>query len=495
MKKFSLIAAIAKDNLGIGYKGQLPWGRIPEDMARFKQITANGAIIMGRKTYESIGRKLPNRTNIVISRSLCRIGDIKNNQYASYHIKPDGTYICNSFDKALELAQSYEPITVIGGTEIYRTAMHHPYCDKLYITFINQLYTCDTYFPQEFYKLFEELPEETIEYNSTHSMPSEDSITFKTYQSIYNINSEENQYLCLIREIINTGEIFDGRNGRTKAIFGSPQHTFDLQNGFPLLTTKKMFYKGIIKELLFFLRGDTNSKILEEQGVRIWTGNTTREFLDSRGLSGYEEGEMGPMYGYQWRYWGKNYLERDNVSINGYDQLRQLIDGLINEPNSRRHLLTTFNPADVDISVLAPCHGLIIQFHVRDGKYLDCKMYQRSVDVGLGYPFNIASYAALVHIIAHVCKYEPGKLYMTLGNTHIYEEHIDALSQQIERIPLKFPQFKVIKEFSAINDTTTNTNTDMTTNIAINFIENLTVDDFELSNYVHHEPIKMNMIA
>ncbi len=114
MKKFSLIAAVVKDNLGIGYKGQLPWGKIPEDMARFKQITANGAIIMGRKTYESIGRKLPNRTNIIISRSLCSIGDINNNQYASYHIKPDGTYICNSFDKALELAQSYEPITVIG---------------------------------------------------------------------------------------------------------------------------------------------------------------------------------------------------------------------------------------------------------------------------------------------------------------------------------------------------------------------------------------------
>jgi thymidylate synthase len=237
--------------------------------------------------------------------------------------------------------------------------------------------------------------------------------------------------------------------------------------------------------LIFFINGHTNSKLLEKKNVNIWKDNTTRDFLDNRGLHHYVVGDMGPMYGYNWRHFGSKYNGCINKNNGGYDQLYNLIEGLINDPNSRRHLLTTYDPSTVTESVLAPCHGITIQFNVRNNKYLDCKMYQRSADIGLGYPYNIASYGLFVHIICHVTGYNVGNLIMTLGDAHIYEQHIEQLKKQTLREPLLFPQLVITKEF------------DVKSNVQnkVNFMENLLFSDIKLVDYNCYPLIKMDMIA
>ena len=252
-----------------------------------------------------------------------------------------------------------------------------------------------------------------------------------------------------------------------------------------LRLSKKMFFNGIVEELLFFLRGQTNSKILEEKGVNIWKDNTTKEFLQNRKLP-YREGDMGPMYGYNWRHFGHPYSNSvEDYSNKGYDQLYHLIQSLKNDKHSRRHLLTTYDPSIISESVLAPCHGIVSQFYISsiNGKeYLHCKMYQRSVDVALGYPFNIASYALLIHILCYITGYKPGKLIMTLGDTHIYESHIPMLQKQIERVPLQQPALNINSVYNKHLSPIEN-------------IERLCSNDFILDDYYSYSSIKMKMVV
>lgn len=298
-------------------------------------------------------------------------------------------------------------------------------------------------------------------------------------------NIDEQNYLNLLSKILEK-KPKEGRNGLTRSLFG-PQLEFQLNRCgvpvLPLLTTKKMFLKGIVEELLFFIRGNTNTKDLESQGVNIWKGNTSLEFLKSRGL-GYKEGDMGPMYGFNWRHFGEgtNYEGYDHRYY-GYDQLRELIKGLICDPNSRRHLLTTFDPSSVDKCVLAPCHGIAIQFYV-DDNHLDCKFYMRSTDMFLGAPFNIASYGLLTILIAGCLKLLPGKLIMTMGDAHIYEEHINAVETQLQRTPYKFPMIDVLGDSPSNN-----------VDQIINFLENIKFEDIVVREYTHHPPIKAKLIV
>lgn len=487
MKKFNIITAYYQYNRGIGFNNKLPWGKIPKDMLHFKNVTTKvndpskrNAIIMGRRTYESIGkRELSDRKNIMLSKS-------------SY-----GDGVFSELDMALEYCsknKDIENIFIIGGQQIYEKALNHPLCNKIYVTEINNMSVgsetqiiCDTFFPI--------LPKNFVKQNESvvsdvDNNGVEFNLNFKEYQNMYDYQSEEYQYINLVRNILENGEKKECRNGFTYGIFG-PQHVFNLENGIiPLLTTKRMFTTGIIKELLFFLCGKTDSKILEKEKVNIWKGNTTEEFLSSRNLN-YREGDMGPMYGFQWRHFSADYQNCDTDYTNkGFDQLKELLRKLLITPNDRRLLLTTYNPADVSKSVLAPCHGLTVQFYVRQGKYLDCKMYQRSVDVGLGYPFNIASYAILVHIICKVTNYVPGKLIMTLGDTHIYDVHREAISTHLNRTPYKFPTLNLNKEFYSSNN-----NNEELVNDCIAYIESLTIDDFKLENYHCHPRITMDMVA
>ncbi len=304
------------------------------------------------------------------------------------------------------------------------------------------------------------------------------SIEWKNIKEEKKKNKDEESYLGLLKEILYEGDYRKTRNGFTYSLFGKTL-TFDLKNQFPLLTTKKMFFRGVIEELLFFLRGETNSKKLEEKGVNIWKGNTTKAFIENRGLN-YEEGDMGPMYGFNWRHFGTEYLGMNhNYKGEGFDQFSKLLGEIKKDPMSRRLIMTTYDPITAEEGVLYPCHGIVTQFYIReeeDIKYVSCETYLRSNDMFLGSPFNIASYAAFTYIICQYLgeDYKPDKLVMNIGDAHIYEEHIKQSFEQIGREPHPFPQLK-IKPFEKIED--------------------LTFEDFELINYTHEKTITAQMKA
>jgi thymidylate synthase len=281
---------------------------------------------------------------------------------------------------------------------------------------------------------------------------------------------------------------------------------FSLTDGkIPILTTKKTAWKTCLKELLWFIRGDMNNQLLKEQGVHIWDANGSREFLDSRGLTNYEEDELGPIYGYQWRHFNKPYYCNNdekmikiclnecwnygNIDSNqelmedykkldetGVDQLQQIIDALKDpvKRTSRRLVMTAWNPCQLDQMALPPCH-IVCQFNVHDGNKLSCSMYQRSGDFPLGIPFNIASYSFLTHLIAKHCDLDAYEFVHFVGNCHIYEEHIEPIKEQLTREPFEFPSIVIKQRKKDIND--------------------YQVEDFEIHNYQSHPAIKMKMVA
>ena len=262
----------------------------------------------------------------------------------------------------------------------------------------------------------------------------------------------EQAYLDLVKEILKNGEIVEGRNGRTLCTIGATLK-FDLQEGsIPLLTTKRVFWKTCLKELLWFLSGNTDNRTLNAQGVHIWDANASAEFLKERGLD-YEEGDLGPIYGHQWRHYNAPYSNSSaSYQGKGVDQIARLVAGLsdVSSQSSRRHILTAWNPQQVDEMALPPCH-ILTQFHVVKGK-LHCTMYQRSADVGLGLPFNIASYSFLTHILCKHCRLSPGSLTIFIGNAHIYEQHIEPMREQITRPILGSPSLSIGRRASGICD-------------------------------------------
>ena len=293
-------------------------------------------------------------------------------------------------------------------------------------------------------------------------------------------NHEEEQYLKLIEKILEDGFIEEGRNGSTKSIFGNSMR-FSLKNGkIPILTTKKVAWKTCLKELLWFIRGETDNKILQEEGVHIWDGNASKEFMQSIGLGHYPEGILGSIYGYQWRHFNAPYDVRNGGILDenksGIDQLQYIIDQLKNPNarNSRRLIMTAWNPCQLNKMVLPPCH-VMCQFNVHDGNKLSCAMFQRSVDVPIGSPFNIASYCFLTHLLAKHCGLQAYEFVYFMGNCHIYHEHLEAVKEQLERTPYKFPTLEIVNKRENIND--------------------YVVDDFQIIGYKSHEAIKMKMVA
>jgi thymidylate synthase len=288
---------------------------------------------------------------------------------------------------------------------------------------------------------------------------------------------EEYQYLDLITDILEEGTMEKGRNGLTKSIFGAAMH-FSLENGtIPLLTTKRVAWKTCLKELLWFIRGDTSNDNLKKEGVTIWNDNASREFLDGRGLTHLRENDLGPVYGHQWRHFNAPYTTCDaDYDGKGIDQLAQIIEQLKDplQRTSRRMVMSAWNPCQLNEMALPPCH-ILAQFNVTSGNKLSCCMFQRSGDVGLGVPFNIASYSFLTHLLAKHCDLEPFEFIYYLGNAHIYDDHIESLEEQIKREPHPFPK--------------------MTVNIKRENINHYVFDDFEVCNYKHHDIVKMKMVA
>jgi thymidylate synthase len=286
------------------------------------------------------------------------------------------------------------------------------------------------------------------------------------------------QYLELLQDILTNGETKDDRTGTgTISMFGHHLR-FDLRRGFPSVTTKKLAWKACVGELLWFIEGSGDERRLAEithggtGAVTIWTPNAYAPYWKDKAKF---QGDLGRVYGVQWRQWNTNTVKWINSSESQpvyVDQLANLIEGLKKDPNGRRHILTAWNPGELDQMALPPCH-VLCQFYVNKNKELSCHMYQRSVDVFLGLPFNISSYALLTHLIAQVCNLNVGELVISTGDTHIYTNHVEQVKEQLSREPLSLPVLKLNKD--------------------IKTIEEFKMDDIELVDYKCHTAIKADM--
>lgn len=289
----------------------------------------------------------------------------------------------------------------------------------------------------------------------------------------------EYEYLGLLQRVLSNGKVRTDRTGTgTISVFGERMR-FDISQSLPVLTTKFVPWKSCIKELLWFLKGQTDVSLLQAQGVKIWDSNTSRSFLDQRGLNHLPEWDLGEGYGYQWRHFGADYKTcKHDYEGQGFDQIQFIIDELKNNPFSRRMYMTSWNASRLHNMALPPCH-LSAQFYVdvdEEGtKHLSCQMYQRSVDTFLGCPWNIMSYSVLTYILATICDMKPKELIMCLGDTHIYTNHVEQVKQQLSRTPYPFPKLVVNPE------------------VKNKSIDDITIDDFELKDYVHHPAIKATM--
>lgn len=291
----------------------------------------------------------------------------------------------------------------------------------------------------------------------------------------------EKGYLELLKYVLDNGEKIKTRNGNTISILGNMIEFDNININLPILTTKKIYFKGVIEELLWFLKGHTNAKYLQEKNVHIWDGNSTREFLDKNNLSNYEENELGPIYGWQWRNFGKKY--KLNGDEEGFDQIKYILEELSKNDNSRRAILSAWNPLQLKEMALPPCHILYNFYKNSDG--LSCMMTMRSSDLFLGLPFNILSTAILTIIIAKVLHINVSKIKICLGDTHIYEEHIKAVNIQLNREIIENNcTLDIIKDAPHLNSEL---------NEKINWINNLNSEDFKLNNYKFHCSIKANM--
>lgn len=449
-------------DLGIGKSGGIPW-KLRGDLANFKRITCDtrstdlslkNAVIMGRKTWESIPTKhrpLPDRVNVILSANI--------NIRAELEI-PSSVLVCSSLDNAvseLSCNLSVARIFVIGGEAVYREAVSSDLCSDVYMTAVEGYFPdTDVFFPPlsaTEYSLRMRSPaiqENGITYRFTEFKRIEHDLVLLPTVPIAG-NAEEQQYLDAVAKILENGVLRSDRTGTgTISLFGM-QMRFSLRNDvFPLLTTKRVFWRGLAEELLWFVKGSTNANELAAKDIHIWDGNGSREFLDSRGLNDRAEGDLGPVYGFQWRHFGASYTNfNQDYSGLGIDQLEQCIEKIKNTPEDRRIIMTAWNPADLEKMALPPCH-MFVQFYVANGE-LSCQMYQRSADMGLGVPFNIASYSLLTRMMAQVCGLKAGDFVHCIGDAHVYLNHVESLKEQLERVPTEFPKLTIDPEISDID--------------------------------------------
>ena len=465
-------------------------------MKYFKKVTSaapagkTNACVMGRKTWLSIPpkfRPLGGRKNVVLSRNP--------NAREELGLPPD-VFVCPSLDAAVDaLAGEADlgEVFVIGGGQVYASALADARCTKVLLTSIDDaagaFADCDAVFPDPAKAGFaaaasgETVVENGVAYRfetltrpakkpplrESNGPPAPPPAAGKPAAP----NVEERQYLDLIAEILDRGVRRGDRTGTgTISIFGA-RMSFSLRNDrFPLLTTKRVFWRGVAEELVWFVSGSTNGQLLADKGIHIWDGNGSREFLDGRGLGHREEMDLGPVYGFQWRHFGAEYVDmHKDYAGEGVDQLAACVETIKKDPNSRRIVLSAWNPADLDEMALPPCH-MFCQFYVADGE-LSCQMYQRSADMGLGVPFNIASYALLTRMVAQSTGLKAGDFVHVIGDAHVYLNHIDALEEQLKRAPRPFPSLTINSEKKNIDD--------------------FEYDDFTVDGYKPYPKIQMEM--
>ena len=446
-----LIVAMDK-NGGIGYQGKLPWYN-KDELALFKEKTVGKTLVIGRKTLENMPQLLGRKIVCLSRNSECHHFFL--NKWLDI---PDIIENIGEIDR-------FPECIISGGRQLYEQTLSIPgYITKIHISIMKDSYTCDTFFDRKWLRNYTICDE--IEGNG-----------FVHYILEYSPNGE-GQYLDILSKLVEHNKWRKSRNALTCSMFKNDM-SFDLRNGFPLLTTRKMFLRGIVEEFIFFVNGRTNTKELEEKGVNIWKGNTSREFLDSRNLP-YAEGEMGTLYGYQFRHFNAPYYLNSDRTIyplsGGIDQLANVINLIKNDPNSRRILMTSFNPSQAELGVLYPCHSITVQFFVEDN-YLDMFCFNRSQDFFLGTSFNIASSSLLLMMVAKMTNKTPRFFHLTMGDTHLYEQHLDGAYTILERIPYKFPTLE-IPNIKSLDD-----------------LPILKAEDFVLKDYRYHPVVKVPMIA
>ncbi len=438
----------------IGINGKMPWVN-KNDLKWFKETTMGHPVIMGRRTYEAIGHPLQGRTNIVIT---------------SHNIEDD-IIVADSLEMAIEYAKTKDnTIFIIGGATVYKEAFEKDIVDKVMFDWLDEdAPDADTFFPFDIIG-----NKEWRQVGGATEVEKGVAYAYTFVKKIGGNNDVDKKYIKLVNEIIDTGEEKNTRAGKTKSLFGK-QLRFNLKDGLPMLTTKKMFAKGVIHELLWFLRGDTNIKYLVENGVHIWDDDAYRYYLElfkqqntgkepyskevflkmvkleafSDTLNKYHYGDLGPVYGKQWTDWG------------GVNQVKQVIETLKTNPDDRRMMISAWNVDEIKDMALPPCH-YSCQFYTKKmaleervkwfeeniGPYeygenyelldewgvprrkLSCMWNQRSVDTLLGLPFNIVSYAILTHIIAKVCGMDVDELIFNGGDCHVYVNQIDTYEKE-----------------------------------------------------------------
>lgn len=470
------VVVAASRNLGLGINKKMAWD-LPLDTKFFTDITKattdptkRNAVIMGRKTWESTPsqhRPLARRLNVVLTRS--GIHDI---------MVSENVLICRTLKSALELlaeshySQSIETVFLIGGGVMLKDCMNASGCDAIHLTEIDADIECDTFIPAVDTSVFQPW------YSSFPSVENNLRYSFVTYVRVRKFDAdsldqcnglnhnggsgvedvmvnrfsflpkmilerhEEYVYMRLVEDIISNGISKDDSTGNgTLSKFGC-QMRFNLRKSFPLLTTKKVLWRGIVEELLWYISGSTNAKVVQEKDIHIWNSNGFREDLDSIALLDMEEGDLGPVYGFQWRPFGARDVDKNaDYSGQGFDQLSDVISKIKNNPHDRRIILSAWNPNDRNLTSLVPCH-MFAQFYVANGE-LSCQMYQHSADMGLEVPSSIASYALLTCVISHVCDLIPGDFIHVIGDAHVYPTHLRPLHAQLQKQPRPFPILKI----------------------------------------------------
>lgn len=492
--QFDLIAAV-DENWGLSKNGRLPWSRTEagrEDMDWFREVTTETdrtAVIMGRKTYESIPpkfRPLPRRINVVISSAY-------NDGITTDGILTDEPVVhVKSFKTALEwCASAGVRAIVIGGANVYEQALQSPFLRIAYITMIKGDFACDLKFPSKYLNHYDTCND--CKYENGELVPKKNE-----YRYYYFGNIEEAAYQRMCSEVLKMPPQPNRTGIDTRAKFATALRFSLFEQGrgniLPLITSKHTPFSLIYHELIWFLRGSTDTDYLLANNVHIWDGNSSREFLDANMHTQYQVGEVGPIYGKQWRSWGSTWwwkscrkemeLKNADKPNIGYDQLAAVIYKLKTDPYTRRAVVNAWNVEDLPEMVLPPCH-YSFQFVVNSvgGKMrLNCSVNMRSADLALGVPFNIASYALLTHMVAHIVGMTPGELNINMADCHLYENHIAGVEKMIARQPRRFPTIA----FSPRVHNTKDVSID-------DFANNFTINDIVIGGYSPHPTIKLPM--
>lgn len=465
----NLLVVLTK-NYAIRYDSKTPWTN-SQYLEYFKDLTKDGIIVMGRKTFEELPltlRPMQDRMNVVLSNEFSKYKELTKNELIFTNIYfLENKIIPENPDR---------DVWVIGGKQVYEAFSNR--CQYIYIVLLEKSVK------KPFVSFVDILPYFQLTDFSKEYFSEDENCNFRLLKYARNTKSvcmhHERQYLSVLQELIDNGVARSDRTGvGTLSIFAG-QQKYDVSTYLPLLTTKFVPIKIIIKELLWFLRGDTNAKNLQDQGVHIWDGNSSRDFLDKRGLNNYQEGELGPIYSHQWRHFGAEYkgCHADYKGL-GFDQIEYILDQLRNDPFSRRIILSAWNPPDIEKMALPPCH-VLFQLYVEEDqntgkRYVSGHLYQRSSDYFLAANYNLVSYTVLLYILAKKVGYYPRNMYMSFGDCHVYKNHIEQAKMQLRRNPRPQP-ILTLAECIKEKDWS-----------------DITVDDFELIGYMPHSVIKAEM--